>query len=693
MATVWLTAAAAHAQQAAADGAATLPPVVVKAAPGAETSGYVARRSTAGAKTDTPLVETPQSVSVVTREQMDAQAAQTIDGAIRYVPGVTTQDNDIRFDQITARGFDLSNDTYLDGLRLMRTTWYATPRIDPYFLDRIDVVRGPVSVLYGQGSPGGAVLMTSKLPTAEAFHEVQAQFGNYNRFQGMFDLGGPVDENGTVLYRVTGLARDADTQTDHVREQRLAIAPSLTFRPDKSTSFTFLGSYQNDPQGGLFNPVPAAGTILPNRNGRISSHDYLGDPDRDRSKREQFSLGYLFEHAFNDSFKVRQNVRYLHQSLQFYQNSLFGSLAADQRTAGLFTNNNDEHLTNLSVDTQAEAKFDTGAVNHTALFGFDVQRVTNNVSRGFSLGTVDVFAPDYRNVAFVPDITKQYIRQTQYGVYAQDQLRYRGWTLTVGGRQDWARNENTVDGAQTRDQQHAFTWRAGLTYQFASGIAPYASFAKSFQPGAGTTFDGTPFQPTHGQQYEVGVKFQPRGWDALFSIAAFDLRQKNVQTTDDDHPGFTRQTGQIRARGFEAEARVNLTDSLKAIASYAYLNQRVISAGIGDPSAGKTPPTGAPSNMASAWLDYTLHRGDWRGLGFGAGARYIGPSWGDRANTFKVPSHLLVDAALHYDVRNWRFALNASNLFNREYIAYCNSEVQCYYGADRTVIGTVRYQW
>jgi iron complex outermembrane receptor protein len=708
MAAVWMTAAAAaHAQTtgepAAASGSTagdaasshTLPAVVVSAPAGDDsgTVGYVAKRSAAGSKTDTPLTETPQSVSVVTRDQMDAQAAQTIDAAIRYVPGVTTQDNDIRFDQITSRGFDLSDDSYLDGMRLMRTTWYATPRIDPYFLDRIDVVRGPVSVLYGQASPGGALLMTSKLPTTYPFHEVQAQIGSDNRYQGMFDLSGPVDQNGTILYRVTGLARDADTQTDHVKEQRLAIAPSVTFRPDKNTTLTVLSSYQYDPQGGLFNPVPAAGTILPNINGKISSHDYLGNPDTDRFKRQQFTIGYLFEHAFNDTWTVRQNVRYLHQDIQYYQNSIFGSLAPDQRTAGLFTNNNDEHLSNFTVDTQAEAKFDTGPINHTVLFGFDVQRVTDNISRGFSLGTIDIFAPDYSDVAYVPDTTKQYIGQTQYGLYAQDQLRYKKWTLTIGGRQDWARNSNTTDGVASDSQQHAFTWRAGLSYEFDSGIAPYASFANSFQPYAGTTFNGTPFEPTRGKQYEVGVKYQPKGYNALFTIAAFDLRQQNVETNDDAHPGFTVQTGEIRSRGFEAEARVSLTDSLNVIASYAFLNQRVTSAAPDDPSLGKGVPNGSPTNMVSLWLDYTLHGGDFRGLGFGAGARYIGASYGDTANTFQVPSHFLVDAMVHYDVRNWRFAVNANNLFNRQYIAYCNSGTQCYYGADRSVIGTVRYQW
>jgi iron complex outermembrane recepter protein len=319
--------------------------------------------------------------------------------------------------------------------------------------------------------------------------------------------------------------------------------------------------------------------------------------------------------------------------------------------------------------------------------------VMDSISRGYGLGTIDIFAPDYSDVPYVTDSTKQYIQQTQYGLYAQDQLRYKRWTLTLGVRQDWVRNSNTLDGVNAPSQQHAFTYRAGLNYEFDSGIAPYVSFAKSFQPYAGTTYSGSPFEPTRGKQYEVGVKYQPKGYNAFFSVAAFDLRQQNVETSDNAHPGYTIQTGEIRSRGFEAEARVGLTENLNVIASYAFLNQTVTAAGEEDGSLGKRPPSGEPTNMASIWLDYTLHSGNLRGLGFGGGARYIGATYGDTENTFKVPSHFLVDAVVHYDIRNWRFAINANNLFNRQYIAYCDSTMQCYFGSDRSVLGTVRYQW
>ena len=288
--TLALALAACWTAPVAAQEARQLPAITVTAGAAAEKAdgpapGVVASRSSVGSKTDTALIDTPQSVSVVTRDLMDAQAAQTVDQALRYVPAVYSQDNDLRFDQLRIRGFDA--DSYLDGMKLNRTTWFATPRIDPYFLERMDVLRGPSSVLYGQASPGGVVDMVTKRPTSEPLHSVEFGIGNHQRYQMGFDFGGPVDEDGKWLYRVTGLGRDANTQTDHVKEQRVGIAPALTWRPSGDTSLTLLASYQYDPEGGLFNPVPAYGTALWNPNGRLRPDAYLGDPDRDRFKRTQ----------------------------------------------------------------------------------------------------------------------------------------------------------------------------------------------------------------------------------------------------------------------------------------------------------------------------------------------------------------------------------------------------------------------
>uniref|UniRef100_UPI0039F098F2 TonB-dependent siderophore receptor n=1 Tax=Bordetella sputigena TaxID=1416810 RepID=UPI0039F098F2 len=663
-------------------------------------AGYVATRSSAGSKTDTALIDTPQSISVVTRQQMDDQAAQTLDQALRYVPAVYSQDNDLRFDQLTLRGF--AADSYLDGMKLNRTTWFANPRIDPYFLERIDVLRGPASVLYGQASPGGLVDMVTKRPSAEPLHSIEMGVGNDQRYQLGFDFGGPVDQDGKWLYRVTGLGRDANTQTRHVEEQRIGIAPALTWQPSSDTKLTFLGSYQYDPEGGLFNPVPAAGTVRWNPNGHLHPDEYLGNPDTDRFRRTQYSAGYLLEHRFNNLLQVRQNVRYLHDDVDYYQTSLSSPLTPDQRSAYMWANINREHMSQFTIDNQAQLDFGTGPVRHTVLAGVDYQYLQNDIRRGgqfFSAYPIDIFHPDYNGYPRVPVTVDETTRLAQIGAYLQEQLRWDRWLLTLGGRRDYASTRDVQDSAMTganmassRTGDHAFTWRGGLSYKFDNGIAPYVSYSTSFQPQSGADWDGNPFIPTRGKQYEVGIKFQPERSRSYATVAVFDLRQENVVTPDPDpsHPLASVQAGEIRSRGVELEGHAELSRELSLIASYAYLDNVVTKSTTA--TQGKHP-TGVPKHMASAWADYTIRGGDLSGLGFGAGARYVGKTYGAADNDLVLPSRVLIDAAVHYDTGRWRLALNASNLFDKEYLAYCTSPMICYWGASRTVLATARYQW
>jgi len=692
--------AAVHAQSSAGTGNPALPEITVSGqrsgdSPTGPGNGYVATRSRAGTKTDTPIIETPQSISVVTREQMDAQAAQTLDAVLRYTPGVYSQDNDIRFDQLSARGFDI--DSYLDGLKLVRTNWFVTPRIDPYFLDRVEVLHGPASVLYGQATPAGVVNMVSKRPTEETFHRIDFQVGNDDRYQVGFDVGGPVNADGNVLYRVTGLARYAGTQTDHVREERYAIAPSVTIKPGRDTTLTILTSLQYDPAGGLFNPVPTVGTVRPNVNGQLSPGSYFGDPNRDHMERTQGSLAYIFEHRFSDALTVRQNVRYLHDDINYYQTSITGTLSANGRLAPIWSNVNDEHLTNFAVDNQAQIKFATGALTHTALVGVDYQRTLIGINRGGGLtGNIDIYNPNFSVLPTVPITTLENYSLTQVGVYLQDQIKFGNWALSIGGRKDWTTSDDAQRAVGSnavttkRQSDSAFTWRGGLSYLFDSGLAPYVSYATSFQPTIGSNVGQSPFVPTTGKQYEAGLKYQPKNLDALFTVALYDLRQQNVLTADPLVPTRSVQTGEVRSRGIEFEAHANVTESLKAIASFSKMVQDISKSNTNN--LGKRP-TAQPNQMASLWLDYTIQGGALDKLGFAGGVRYVGRSYGNADNTLEVASRTLFDAAIHYDYnQHWKFALNAANLLNKEYVAYCNN-VLCYWGATRAVLATARYQW
>ncbi len=659
--------------------------------------GYVARTTTVGTKTGASILETPQSISVVSRQQMDDQAAQTLDQVLRYTAGVYSQDNDLRSDQLSIRGFGA--DSYLDGLKLNRTAWFATPRVDPWFLERVDVLRGPASVLYGQSGPGGLVDMRSKRPTDSPLHVLQMSVGSDDRYQAGFDLGGSLDEQGDVTYRLTGLGRMADTQTDHIKDQRIAIAPSLTWNIDDDTRLTLLASYQYDPEGGLFNPVPAYGTVLHNPNGRLHPNDYLGDPDRDRFKRNQFSLGYEFSHRFNDTWSFRQNLRYLHDDVDYYQTSLTGPLSVDLRTAPLWANVNHEHLGQFALDNQLQSDFSTGAVKHTVLIGADFQRLMQKINRGgqYFPNAIDIYHPNFSALPRVPVSVQQYTTQSQFGTYLQDQLSLGHWRWLIGARQDWARTYDDQNNARTdanlshtRQHDEKLTWRSGLSYVLDNGLAPYVSYSESFQPQLGTDRLGATFKPTTGKQYEAGIKYQPVGSRSLYSAAVFDLRQQNVLTPDDVNPNFTVQKGEIRSRGIELEGHTEVTANLSLIGFFTWMDQRVLASNGID--KGKHP-TGIPGKSASLWADYTFYEGALSGVGFSAGARYFGPSYGSADNTLRVPSRTLFDAGAHYDIEHWRLALNASNLFNKEYLAYCSNGFLCYWGATRSLQASVTYQW
>ncbi|MHC8287429.1 TonB-dependent siderophore receptor [Pseudomonas sp. XS1P51] len=690
-------------------------------------AGYVATRALSATKTDTPLNETPQSISVVTKDQMRAQGAESLNQILRYTAAVipeTRGSTASRLDQMTIRGF--SPAVYLDGLR-MPGSRDASPQKDAFDLERVDILRGPSSVLYGQASPSGVVNMVSKRPLDTPFHEIGVEYGTFNKKRTTFDLSGPLDDQGVYSYRLAGLYDEADGQLEHTETQRQSISSAFTWRPSDDTSLTLLGHFQKDPKGASYGSTPAWGSVLDSPIGRDIDVDfYDGDKDFEKIDREYFSLGYLFEHHLNDVWTVRQNARYL-RSEGDYRSLYNSNLRADYRTSNRSTIATDVNLDSYTLDNQVQAKFDTGPVQHTVLFGGDYQNTSTDTKSGFGTGpTLDIFDPVYgvpvATPAFTSDATQ---RNQQKGLYLQDQIKWDKWVLLMGGCYDWATNNNSTLNlrnnlkTKTSLDSEAFTGRVGLVYLFDNGLSPYVSYSESFEPQSGTGFGGSVFQPTEGQQYEVGIKYQPPGSNSFITASIFDLRQSNVPTLDPDPTHICgtgrcqEQTGEVRSRGFELEGKANLNDNLDITAAYAYLDNRIsksnstvsyapltdIAVGPAVPAKGTTT-YGVPRHTASVWADYTFHDGVAKGFGVGGGARYVGSSWGDTANTLKVPGYTLLDAALHYDIPhinslkdNLRLAVNASNLANKEYVASCYSYSWCWYGAQRTVQASATYQW
>jgi iron complex outermembrane receptor protein len=681
-------------------GVITLDPVTVEGqAPGESAygpvEGYVARQSATGSKTDTPLIETPRSVSVITADQLEAQQVHDIRQALRYSAGVVAEARGSDYSQpsMILRGFQSFDPLYLDGMKGHGRSFltYASTPIDPYGLERVEVLRGPASVLYGQGQPGGLINQVTKRPTEDFFAELGGLAGTDNTFGGKFDIAGPMDEEREFLFRLTASGRDGDNQVDTLEDSRAFVAPAFTWAPTEDTTLTLLAYYQNDETNGA-QIVPA--NALDNEFGDISTSTLLSEPGFEQYDTEQFAVGYMFDHRFDDTWQLHHKLRYGHFDVD-YKSIYSAGFVPGQRLLARSIFLDDEEGYYVTTDNNVQADFDLGPMKHTVLLGVDYKMASiDSVAAFGAVDPIDPFDPDYD--ADIPDLapyqdTSEHTDQV--GIYIQDQVKFFDHlVLTLGGRQDWAKSDvenNLGGGDKVRQDDDDFTWQAGLAYLFDNGLAPYASYAESFEPQSGTDAQGQPFKPTTGQQYEVGVKFQPEGYESFITLAAYQLTRQNVLTPDPANTLFNVQTGEARSRGIELEAKASLSNNFDLTAAYTFTNAKITKSN-GDDEGNRLDSV--PKHAASLWGDYTFSEGTLEGLGFGAGARYIGETM-DTSNTVTVDDVALFDAAIHYQWNSFRFALNANNLTDETYISSCFSPTFCYFGQRRTVLGSVTYRW
>ncbi|MBR0705128.1 TonB-dependent siderophore receptor [Bradyrhizobium liaoningense] len=667
--------------------------------------GYVAGRSSSGTKTDTPIMETPQSVSVIGAEQIRDQKPNKLDEVLRYTAGVRagTFGADTRNDWWLIRGFK-SDDIglFLDGMQLFYTS-YASWKLQPFNMERVEVLRGPSAVLYGGSSPSGIVNVISKMPPAEPIRYVETGVNNFGNAYVGFDFGGPVatqPQDGKLFYRVVGQVQNGPTQVNFTPDNNYFIAPSFTWKPDADTTFTVLASASKQDTRGI-NFLPYQGTVTSAPFGKISTSFFAGDPSVDKFTREQEMLGYQFERNLTDDLTFRQNARFAHVDVTYrgYVASGYTSAA----TGDLFRYNwyAKDTANQANLDNQLEYRFNTGPVRHTMLFGVDLKGYQIDDYQAFNffgVPSINVLNPAY-GVGDIPITGAPFrnfqITQKQAGTYLQDQMKLGNFTLVLSGRNDWvettqaARDTGAVVGQ--RDDSK-FSGRAGLIYNCDNGIAPYVSYATSYNPIIGLNATNQLFLPETGQQAEIGVKVAPKGFDGYFTASVFDLKRQNVASTA---PGaivtLQNQTAEVTSRGIELEAVANATKELKligAFTAYHLFNSKDI-----DPSViGKTP-TNTPEMLVSGWADYTFKDGPLEGFGFGGGVRYIGSSWADIANTLEVPAVVLGDLTVHYEWQNWRTALNVINVTDKIYVASCASDGACFYGDRRRVTASVSYKW
>ncbi|HGX9509547.1 TPA: ferrichrome porin FhuA [Escherichia coli] len=708
--------------------------ITVTAAPAPQESAWgpaatiAARQSATGTKTDTPIQKVPQSISVVTAEEMALHQPKSVKEALSYTPGVAvgTRGASNTYDYLIIRGFAAdgqSQNNYLNGLK-MQGNFYNDAVIDPYMLERAEIMRGPVSVLYGKSSPGGLLNMVSKRPTTEPLKEVQFKAGTDSLFLTGFDFSDALDDDGVYSYRLTGLARSANAQQKGAEEQRYAIAPAFTWRPNDKTNFTFLSYFQNEPETGYYGWLPKEGTVEPLPNGKRLPTDFNEGAKNNTYSRNEKMIGYSFDHEFNDTFTVRQNLRFAQNKVS--QKSVYGyGMCSDP----LYSSNpssspcanvpqsqwghtltrqyviDNEKLENFSVDTQLQSKFATGSVDHTLLTGVDFMRMRNDIDSWFgyagSVAPSDIYNLDRSDFDFGahPNPSGPYrvlLKQKQTGLYVQDQAQWDKVLVTLGGRYDWADQSsfNRDYGNKSERDDKEFTWRGGVNYLFDNGVTPYFSYSESFEPASQTDANGDLFAPSKGKQYEVGVKYVPEDRPIVVTGALYQLTKTNNLMADPNGSLFSVEGGEIRARGVELEAKAALSASVNLVGSYTYTDAEYTT----DTNYKGNTPAQVPKHMASLWADYTFFDGPLSGLTLGTGGRYTGSSYGDPANSFKVGSYTVVDALVRYDLARVgmagsNVALHVNNLFDREYVASCFNTYGCFWGAERQVVATATFRF
>ncbi|MGH6999801.1 MAG: TonB-dependent siderophore receptor [Phenylobacterium sp.] len=654
-----------------------------------------ATRATTATKTDTALIETPQAISVVTAAQVADRGAQTMQEALRYTAGVVSEAYglDTRQDQPVVRGFYATQ--YRDGMRTL-FGYSLIPRAEVFTLERTELLRGPSSVLYGQGSTGGVVNMVSKRPQTEAGGEVAVQIGSYDRKQFQIDVTGPLGSD-ALSGRIVALARDAGMQTREIPDDRFVFAPSLTWRPTDATSFTLLGLYQQDKTASSQQFLPVVATLQAPPGRRMDDRTFLGEPGFDKLDTDQAGLTLLAEHSFTPGLKFTSGLRYVEASAAFneiypnvYANPTDPFVDAAKRRVGRSAYAIESDTSTFTTDNNLAWDVATGPLSHKLLVGIDYLNYREKQKTGFgAVADIDIYAPVYGNFIAPTLSDLPTLKQNQVGVYLQDPIRFADRvSVVLGARRD--RAESQVGSAEAQ-VDYATTWRAGVIVDVGFGLSPYVSYTESFLPVAGLDFYGDAFKPQQGEQYEAGIKWQPNA-RTLVTLTGYKITETNRPTNDPNNVLNTVQTGEVESKGVEIEAATSVTDSFYVTASYSYTEAEVTQSSFAPEVGVQLADT--PKDLASAWGVKTWRLTDEASLRTGLGVRYVGSTLSTGvAGSLKTPSYTLADALVALDWRDWSLSVNATNLFDKSYYAPCRTFGDCFTGNRRNVVATLGYRF
>lgn len=646
-----------------------------------DANSVVAHELWVGGKVATSILDTPASVSVVTQKEIERRNATTLEEVLQYSAGTVTDyyGTDDRNEYFLIRGFEAS--TYRDGLTLgsMRAV-----REEPLAYERVEIIRGANSTLFGIADPGGSVNFVTKRPRAERFSEVFATVGSFDQKIVGFDFGDTLDPDATLSYRFTGKLQDSEREYDYSKDDEEFLMGGLTWAPSDATSLTIIADYLKR------DATPNSGGYP--RGGDYDRELFLGEPDFNYLNVERSSLSAIFEHDFGGGLTLRSNLRYSDTADDYGYVYTSGDAGTGPVPRGYLTSDNEAHEIIGNAMLQYDRSF--ARFDSSTLVGIEYSDSTsyNSSFYGVDAGAIDPDDPEYVGP---PSDLIQYEDQRRdtrnKAIFVQQNLSFDDRVIaTVGARHDWLdlSVDNYLAGTSGSDEFSETSVRGALTYKVTDEISTYVSYAESVAPPA------IGLEPERGEQYEIGVKYDPTGMNALFSAAIYDLSKTNITVVDPDT--LERElVGEIRVRGLDLEAKAEVMENVALTASYSYTDTEIVRS---DPVFGVDVEGNAvgsvPNHAASLWLDYTLPGTADRGeMTFGLGARYVGSYFFvTQNNNGRSEATTLLDAAFSYDVTDsTELALNISNLLDEQHVV--GRGTADYYNPGRAVYATLRHRW
>lgn len=682
---------------------------------------YVVRNSTTATKTDVPLFDTPVAVSLVPRAVLDEQKVTSLRDALENVSSVQVTTSGSSGNQFQVRGFGNGGVVMRDSLNAVTAAGYRT-NFDDYNVERVEVLKGPASVLYGRTQPGGVINIVTAAASPEPSLSVEQRLGSFDQRRTVIHATGPVLPNKTLMVRVDGVFEDSNSFRDFVLQGRKGINPRLTWRPNEDTELTV--GYERIHMDYQFDGGQIA---IGNRPADLPiSRSLFGDPNNDTDFFNQSYTSTNFSRRLGRRFTLRHRyLRSVRDSTDVELNAFSAAtpLRADGRTLprSLFSQVSDTllHSTNLEL----LGDFSWQGIRHQTLIGFDFLRDFTNYSAAGLFNTaatanpaldLDIYAPVYTLSAgvFAQALdnalngvhTYSVFWNKNSGLYVQDQVTIaRKIHVLVGGRYDWANTARgngasleAADAAWGSVKRHdeAFSPRYGVVYQPVTWLGVYTSYSRSFGTNNGVSATGEAFPPQRGTQVEGGVKTDWFKGSLSTTLAIYQLKQTNLLIANLATPDPTdvMLAGDRRSKGVELDILGRITSNLSATASFSHTAKAWVE-GDNPPSlggvAGRTL-SNVPRHKGSVWLSYAVEAGTPEPVRLGLGAVFSERRYGDIQNTFELPGYRRVDGSAAYTFKAGRSRLTAQvnlrNLFDTEYYEVAGGRSSIVPGTPRAVL-------